>query len=105
MLTKTKVALATVLALAALSPAYAAGGGNNAHQTYLDEQYASSHPVIVPGTPPGISTPATAYGFAPSSPDARSSFSLPPRAARERNTRGAVIRESGQGAWLNPPRG
>jgi hypothetical protein len=72
------LALSAAVILAALSPAYAAGGGNNAHQTYLDEQYARNHPVIVPGTPPGISIPATAYGFAPSSPDARSSFAYHP---------------------------
>jgi len=78
MLIKTKFVLATVLALAALSPAYAAGGGNNAHQTYLDQQYARRHPVIVPGTSPGLSPPATAYGFVPSAPGARSSFAYQP---------------------------
>lgn len=89
MLKKSKIALATVLALAALSPAYAGSGGNNAHQTYIDEQYARSHPVVVPGTPPGISTPATAYGFAPSSPDARHSFAYHPvpHARRTREAR------------------
>lgn len=78
MLNKTKVALATGLVLAALSPAYA-------DQDDLDEAYARSHPVIVPGTPPGIATPGTAYDFAPSSP---SSFDYQP-APHARRTRKA----------------
>ena len=80
MLPKTKVALTTGLVLAALSPAYA-------DQDDLDEAYARSHPVIVPGTPPGFSTPAAAYVFAPSAPDTRSGFAyhlaLHARRARE----------------------
>jgi hypothetical protein len=71
MLSKTKVALATGLVLAALSPAYA-------DQDDLDEAYARSHPVIVPGTPPGITTPATAYDFAPSSAGSFAYHSAPP---------------------------
>ena len=68
MLSKTKVALTAGLVLAALSPAYA-------DQDDLDEAYTRSHPVVVPGTPPGITNPATAYDFAPSSP---SSFAYHP---------------------------
>jgi hypothetical protein len=81
-LSKTKVALTTGLVLAALSPVYA-------DQDDLDEAYARSHPVIVPGTPPGFNTPATAYGFTPSTQDARSGFAYRPvpHARRTREAR------------------
>ena len=73
------LALSAAVVLAAFSPAYAGrDSGNDANQAYLDQQYARSHPLIVPGTPPRINTPATAYGLAPSSPDARSSFAYHP---------------------------
>jgi len=78
MLTKTKITLATALVLATFSGAMARGGGNDAYQTYLDEQYARSHPIIVPGTPPGIHTPGSAYGLASASPNARGSFAYEP---------------------------
>jgi hypothetical protein len=72
------IALSAAAVLGALTPAYARGGGNDAYQTYLDEQYARNHPEIVPGTPPGISTPGSAYGFAPNSPDARGTYAYHP---------------------------
>ena len=67
------IALVSALILGAVGPAYArgSGGGNDAYQSDLDQQYARNHPTIVPGTPPGLSTPDSAYGFAP---DARGSF-------------------------------
>jgi hypothetical protein len=68
------IALVSALILGAVGPAYArggGGGGNDAYQTSLDQQYARNHPTIVPGTPPGISSAERAYGFAP---DARGSY-------------------------------
>jgi hypothetical protein len=63
------IALCSALILGAVGPAYArsggGGGGNDAYQSDLDQQYARNHPTIVPGTPPGLSTPDNAYGFAP----------------------------------------
>jgi hypothetical protein len=78
-LSKTKVALTTGLVLAALSPVYA-------DQDDLDEAYARSHPVIVPGTPPGITTSATAYDFAPSSSNSFD-YHLAPHARRTHKAR------------------
>jgi hypothetical protein len=60
------LALAAALTLGSLGIAYAGrDGGNDAHQTYLDEQYARNHPTIVPGAPPGITEPGSAYGYVP----------------------------------------
>ena len=36
--------------------------GLNEHQTELDEQYARSHPAVMPGTP---ARPSTPYGYVP----------------------------------------
>ena len=36
--------------------------GLNAHQTQLDEQYARTHPSVMPGTP---ARPSTPYGYVP----------------------------------------
>lgn len=35
------------------------------HQMELDREYARSHPTIIPGTPPAISTPGSAYRHVP----------------------------------------
>jgi hypothetical protein len=83
------IALCSALILGAVAPAYArggGGGGNDAYQSSLDEQYARNHPTIVPGTPPGLSTPDSAYGFAPG---ARGSFAYQhaPHAPRTREAR------------------
>jgi hypothetical protein len=73
LIASSAIALCSALVLGAVGPAYArgGGGGNDAYQSYLDEQYARHHPTIVPGTPPGLSTPDSAYGFAP---DARGGY-------------------------------
>jgi len=36
--------------------------GPNAHDTELDQEYARTHPTVVPGTPPTLNTP---YGYVP----------------------------------------
>ena len=39
--------------------------GNSAHQSMLDEQFARSHPTIMPGTPAQRPGSRGAYGYVP----------------------------------------
>ena len=67
---KSLVLFAAAVVLLAGAPVARAGNdgprdrdsGLSVRQTELDEQYARSHPTIVPGTPPRLSTP---YGYVP----------------------------------------
>lgn len=67
-------ALFVPLAGAALATDFDDGrdSGLSAHQMELDREYARSHPTIIPGTPPALSTPGGAYGqVRPHRPTAR----------------------------------
>jgi hypothetical protein len=39
--------------------------GASAHQTELDREYARTHPVLTPGTPPALGTSSNTYGYVP----------------------------------------
>jgi hypothetical protein len=62
-------AAAAAVLLACAAPALAANftderdRGNNEHTTLLDEEYARTHPTIIPGTPPALMGTRSTYGY------------------------------------------